>query len=88
MQIDLGPLLGLITMTRPFCGAGPEVSLYVGGRHVAYCRSLYHRPCDTLRLDLKVNDITVLDVYHSRLLQLATVLTDLMLQATTRYSMK
>ena len=39
MQIDLGPLLGLIAMTRPFCGAGLQVSLYVAGRHMAYYRS-------------------------------------------------
>ena len=62
------------------------------GHYITCCvtprnMSLYHRPCDTLQFDLRGNDITNISiVYHSRLLQLATVLTDLMLQATTRYN--
>ena len=47
MQIDLGPLLGLITMTRLFCEAGLQVSLYVAGRHMAPYRSIYYRLCNT-----------------------------------------
>ena len=35
------------TMNRLCCGAGLEVSSHVTGRHMAYYRSYYHRPCDT-----------------------------------------